>query len=104
MGPEYERLFFSEEDYGVVCIAQRRRALDEGVQNLLKVESRAADHLEHVGGGGLLLQRFTQLVEQASVLDGDDGLGGEVRDQLDLFAGERPYLPTINSDRANQLV
>jgi hypothetical protein len=36
--------------------------------------------LRHVGGGGLLLQRFAQFVEQARVLDGDDGLGGEVLD------------------------
>ena len=34
--------------------------------------------LEHVRGGGLLLQRFTQFVEQPGVLDRDDGLLGEV--------------------------
>ena len=28
---------------------------------------------------------FAQLVEQPSVLDGDDGLSGEIRDQLDLL-------------------
>ena len=55
----------------------------------LQIEGRAADDLEHVGGGGLLLERFTQLVEQARVLDGDDGLSGEVLDQLDLLIGER---------------
>ena len=43
-------------------------------QHRLQIEGRAADDLEHVGGGGLLLQRFAQLVEQARVLDGDDGL------------------------------
>ena len=32
-----------------------------------------------------------QLVEQAGVLDGDDGLGGEVLDQLDLLVGERAH-------------
>ena len=31
---------------------------------------------------------LTQLVEQACVLDGDDGLGGEGLDELDLFVGE----------------
>ena len=35
-------------------------------------------------------ERFAQLVEQARVLDRDDGLGGEVLDQLDLLVGERP--------------
>ena len=34
-------------------------------------------------------KRFAQLVEQAGVLDRDDGLVGEVGDQLDLLIGER---------------
>ena len=59
----------------------RAADLDERVEDGLQVEGRAADDLEHVGGRGLLLQRFSraaQLVEQAGVLDGDDGLVGEV--------------------------
>jgi hypothetical protein len=58
--------------------------------------NRAADDLEHVGGGGLLLQRFgkivsalTQLFEQSRVLNGDDGLAREVLDDRDLFVRER---------------
>ena len=34
---------------------------------------------------------LTQFVEQPRVLDGDDGLRGEVRDQLDLLVGERTH-------------
>ena len=37
-------------------------------------------------------KRFAQLVEQARVLDGDDGLVSKVCNQLDLFVGERPHL------------
>ena len=44
----------------------------------MHVERRAADDLEHVGGGRLLLEGFAQLVEQASVLDGDDGLAAKL--------------------------
>ena len=47
------------------------------------------DDAQHVGGGGLLLQRLPQFVQQPRVLDGDDGLGGEVLHQRDLFVGER---------------
>ena len=47
---------------------------------------------------------LAQLVEQARVLDGDDGLGGEVRDQLDLLVGERPDLLAVDDDGADQLV
>ena len=55
--------------------------------------------LQHLDGRGLLLQRLgkivgalAQLAEQPRVLDGDDGLGGEVLQQIDLLVGERPNL------------
>ena len=75
-----------------VRLAQPCGRLDQRVEHRLQIEGRAADDLEHVGGGGLLLQRFAQLVEQPRVLDSDDGLGGEVLDQLDLLVGEGPRL------------
>ena len=65
-------------DCRLIRFAQPRRRFDQRIEHRLQIEGRAADDLEHVGGGGLLLQRFAQLVEQARVLDGDDGLGGEV--------------------------
>ena len=62
-------------------------------------------------GRGLLLQRLgeivgalAQFVEQPRVLDGDDGLGGEVLHQLDLLVGERPHLLAVDDDGADQLV
>src|SRR5258707_4022151 len=70
----------------------------------LEVERRAADDLEQIGGGGLLLQRFPQLVEQARVLDGDDGLLREIADQLDLFLCEGSYLLTVDGNCADRLV
>src|SRR5262249_21342530 len=54
--------------------------------------------------GSLLLQRFAQLVEQARVLDRDDGLVGEVLDQLDLLVSERAHLLAIDTDATNQVV
>ena len=57
------------------------------------------DDLEHVGGRGLLLQRFAQLVEQPRVLDGDDGLSGEILDQFDLLVGEGTHLLTVDDDQ-----
>src|SRR5262245_11276850 len=57
-----------------VRLAKARRRFHECVEHRLQIEGRAADDLEHVGGGGLLLQRLAQLVEQAGVFDGDDGL------------------------------
>src|SRR5262249_50058417 len=76
---------------------------DQRLQHRLEVEGRAADDLEHIGSGGLLLQRLPQLAEQPRVLDGDDGLAREVRDQLDLFFAERSNFLPIDRDRTEQL-
>ena len=91
-------------DTGLIRLAQPRRRFDERIEYGLQVEGRAADHLEHVGGGGLLCQRFAQLTEQSRILDRDDGLGGEVRDKLDLLVGEPPGLLTIDGENADQLI
>src|SRR5262245_53637572 len=76
----------------------------ERIQYRLQVEGRATDDFEHIGGRGLLLQRLAQLIEQARVLDGYDGLAGEILDQFDLLVGERADLLTIDGDRADQLI
>jgi hypothetical protein len=52
------------------------------------MEGRAADGLEHVCGGGLLLKGFAQLVEQARILNGDHRLISESLHQLDLLVGK----------------
>ena len=76
----------------------RAADFEHRIEHGLQIERRATDDLEHVGSGGLLLQRFAQLVEQPRVLDGDDGLGGEVLDQLDLLVGEGTDLLTIDEN------
>src|SRR5262245_4957669 len=52
--------FRSAQDHGV-GLAQPRRRLDERIEDCLQIEGRVADDLEHVSGGGLLLQRFRKL-------------------------------------------
>ena len=42
-------------------LAQPRRRPDQRVQHCLQFERRSADHLEHVGGCGLLLQGLGKL-------------------------------------------
>ena len=74
-----KRSSIAQEDTAHSSASHSRAAdFDQRIEHGLQIEGRAADDLEHVGGGGLLLQRFAQLVEQPRVLDGDDGLGGEV--------------------------
>jgi len=84
--------------------AQTGRRFDQRIEYALQIERRTADDLEHFGGGSLLLQRLAQLVEQACVLDGDDRLGGEVLDQLDLLVGEWAHFLPVDGDRAKERI
>ena len=80
------------------------RFLQHGSEHWLKLARRTADHLQHISGGSLLLEGFTQFVEEARIVDGDDGLRSKILYQLDLLVGERPHLPAINCDNADCLV
>ena len=42
----------------------------------------------------MLLQRLAQLIQQPRILDGDDGLLGEIAEKLDLLFSEQTRLPT----------
>src|SRR5262249_29739844 len=82
-----------------------------GLKDWLKLARRAGNNLEHLRRRSLLLQRLAEIVgalaqfiEQPGVLDGDDGLGGEVLDKLNLLIGEGPHLLSVDSDLANKFV
>src|SRR5205823_4249108 len=76
------------ENECIIGLTQTSCRLNQRVEHRLQIECRATDHLEHVGGGGLLLEGFAELVEQPRILDRDHCLIGERFNQLDLFGGE----------------
>src|SRR5262249_37633181 len=88
----------------LIRVAKPRSRFDQGLQYRVQIESRTTDRLEHVGGGGLLLQRFTKLVKQPRIFDGDDGLGGKGFHKRDLFIGKRFDLEAVNGDSAPQVL
>src|ERR1700756_5116088 len=61
-----------------------------------------ADDLEHIGGGGLLLQGLAQLIEQARIFNRDHRLVGEVLDQFDVAGGKGASFITSDDDRTNR--
>ena len=76
---------------------------DQRIEHRLEIEGRAADDLEDVGGGGLLLERLVELTiarrqlgEQTDILDSNDGLSGECFQQLDLPLREKSGLGSRN--------
>ena len=91
-------------------VANADGVLQHCCKHRLKIAGRPADDLKHLRRGRLLLQRFsevggalgevvgalTQFVEQPRVLDGDDGLGGEVLDQRDLLVGKGSHFLAIH--------
>jgi hypothetical protein len=92
--PRVKRLWFFPLGKALLPRPQECRAQ-------VKLKSRTADNLEHIGGCRLLLQRFTQFVEQARILNRNDGLAGEAREQLDLLVGKRPDLLAEDGNRAD---
>src|ERR1700730_11478240 len=84
--------------------AYAHRIRQHGIEHGIQITGRGADELEHVGGGGLLLQGFAQFVEQARVLDGNDSLTGKARNQRDLLLGKRSNLLVKNADCPEQLI
>ena len=70
----------------------------------IEIAWRRADDAQHVGGSRLLLQRLAQFAEQPRVLDGDNGLCGEVRQQFDLLIGEWLNILPINNDPTHYLI
>ena len=101
----------SDVDGSAMSASQSRAAeLDQRIEHRLQIEGRAADHLEHVGGGGLLLQRFAQIIGacRSSLSRRVFSIAiaawpGECRDQLDLLVGERANLLAEDTDGADQL-
>src|SRR6516164_9819859 len=76
------------EHIRLVGATEARDRLKQRVENCHEVDGGAADDLEHVCGGGLLLQRLFEisrlglyLVEQANILDGYHSLVGESGNQ-----------------------
>jgi hypothetical protein len=87
-----------KKEHAEFGLTQARRVLQYGVEHWRQLAGGARNDAEYVGGGGLLLERFAQLVEQPRILDSDDRLGGEILDQLDLLAAEWSCLLPENHD------
>src|SRR5215471_16303850 len=86
----------------VCSAAQPDRLLNHGIEDWLKVAGRRIDDLQHLGGGGLLLQRLARLVNQTRILHRDDRLRGETLQQRDLLVSEWKNFFAMHDDRPEQ--
>src|SRR5262245_24175548 len=82
-------IILDPKQHAKVGVANAHRFFQHRLEYWGQLARRRANDLEHVGGRGLLLQGFTQFVEQPRVLDSDDRLIGEGLGEFDLLIGER---------------
>ena len=104
-----ERVSLAQIHHPEFGLAQARRVREHGVKHGLQFAGRTRNDVQHLGGRGLPLQRFAQLiralaqlVEQARILDGDDRLRREVCHQLNLLVAKGAHLLAIDEDGANK--
>ena len=102
-----EKLAFAQINDARIAGAQPRRGGHQRIEHGPQVEGRAADHLEHFGRRRLLLERFRQiarlrlnLIEEASIFDGDHRLIREGLHELDLADGEKARLRLAEREHA----
>src|SRR5262245_1173589 len=103
-GPDVHHAVFDDNNVNELRLADAGSVLGNRLENRHYVARRARDHAQNIADRGLLLERFPQLVKQARVLDGDDGLGGEILHQLNLFISERPDFVAIDTKDTDQLI
>ena len=93
---EMQRATVPAIDIPELSVADANGSLQHGLEHRFKIARRAADRLEHVGRGRLLLKRFRQFpralllrLEQPRVFDGDDSLVGEGGQERDVLVVKR---------------
>src|SRR5574341_1549554 len=106
MRPQNPLFSLVQSQNNVIDSANPGGAFDDGVENRLHVRRRAADYAEDFRCRRLMFQRLAQLcvtrakfLEQANVLDGDDGLVGEGLEKRNLFVGKGSHFSTANQNR-----
>ena len=91
------------EDDAALRSAEPRRRLEDAVEDGAELERRSADEPQYVRGRGLALEGRRRLVEETYVLDRDDRLVGECRQELHLPVGEGAHLIAPDGDHADRL-
>ena len=98
-------------DIAELGVANPDRILQHGCKYRLKIAGGAANNLQHLRRGRLLLQRLgeivgalAQFVEQARIFDSNDGLGSEILNQRNLLVGKGSNLMAVQAEHTDQFV
>mmetsp|Transcript_30012 Transcript_30012/g.55716 ORF Transcript_30012/g.55716 Transcript_30012/m.55716 type:complete len:305 (-) Transcript_30012:271-1185(-) len=102
-GSQLQHAPVQAEQQGPVGLAQVARQRHDAVEHGLHVGRRAADHLQHLRAGGLLLQCLLGLVKEARVLNRDHGLRSKCLQQFDLSGRQQTWLLVGHTDQPEHL-
>ena len=97
-------------DHPAVGPRERHRLVDDGGEHRLRVQGRVhdltdlAERAQLLHGSGELLRTLVEGLEESHVVDGDDRLVGEGREQCHVAVVEGPHLATVDRDRADTVV
>ena len=86
--------FVEDVDRSGIGAGELHRFGDDGGEHGLKIERRVhrlghfAERAQLSDRAAKLIGALAQLVKQSCIFDGDDGLGGKVRNQRDLLVGK----------------
>ena len=83
--------------------ARSQRPLEYRIEHWREISRRRIDDLQHLGGGGLPLERLAGLAQKPHVLDRDHCLVSKCSNQLNLFVGKWTNLRTRQSYNANAI-
>src|SRR6516165_9622594 len=85
-------------------IEHSRSCLGDRIERALTVLWCAGDDTENVSRRRLTVEAFTQFIQQPRVLDGDDGLSGEILHRRNMLVSERADFLSVDDDGADQLI
>src|SRR5215469_3191306 len=80
------------------CLAQTRCFFQHCIEHRREVTWRGVDNLQHLGGGGLLLQCLARLGQQPCVLHRNDRLRREILQQRYFLIGKGANLAASRDD------
>ena len=88
-GTQSQQISVNQANRGIFRGAQPHSAFRYGIQHGLNIRWRTSDHLKNIARRRLLLQCFSESLEQPNVLDSDHRLIGKGFEKRDLLLRER---------------
>jgi len=83
-------------------VTQPHRLFEHCVEHRREVAGQGIDDLQHLGGGGLLLQRLARLGEKPRILHCNDCLRCEILQEGDLLIGKWPHFMPVDAECPQQ--